>query len=109
MEDDRKMICDRCRKAVLIADVRYLALGNNKTALLCSSCRAGKPVKESKKPLATKQVKKSYVCSRCKYKFKYTNDGTTNLKCPFCGLSDKVREDKLISANDIIKASIKDD
>ncbi len=36
--------------------------------------------------------KVNYICERCMYKFKYNTKSKTELKCPYCGRSDKVKE-----------------
>lgn len=33
-----------------------------------------------------------YYCSRCRYKFRHNPHGETNLRCPYCGRTDKVSE-----------------
>ena len=43
----------------------------------------------------------SYICTRCKYKFKHNPAGEVFLKCPYCGKDDRIIEDK--AANSIVK------
>lgn len=90
MEDTRKMTCDMCRKAVPISQMHYLAKGGESVMALCSACK-NKKTAEKKKPDEKQTVKKEiYICGNCSYKFKFKHDGVTNLKCPYCGRSDKL-------------------
>jgi protein-arginine kinase activator protein McsA len=109
MTDARKMICDRCHKAVPLSDIKYLPKSNDSKIALCSECRA-KTLPESPAAKPSKQAKKSaedlrpvYFCGRCRYKFKHNHDGVTNLKCPYCGKSDKIAEYHSSSAETLLK------
>jgi len=96
MEDKRQMYCERCRKAVLIANIKYVPKPDGTKISLCTDCLAkthayigqNRPIPKSKK-------RSSYRCLRCKYSFKLDTTGETNLKCPFCGKDDKVIEDNI--------------
>jgi DNA-directed RNA polymerase subunit RPC12/RpoP len=113
MTDGRKMICDRCHQAVPLSDVKYLPKGNDSKMALCSACRAqslpeASQIKSSKAGTAKtppKDTRPAYFCGRCRYKFKYSADGVTNLKCPYCGKSDKIVEYKVGSAEMLIKTT----
>lgn len=97
------MICDRCRKSAPVSDMKYIPKGDSKITL-CSSCRSKNDV--SKKTIKKEQSQKiPYFCSRCRYKFKFSHDGITNLKCPYCGRSDKITEDEASTADTLIKLS----
>ena len=106
MEDTRKVVCERCRKFVPISDIKYLPKGDDSKIALCSACRA-KEAEDAKKEKVEKEKpqKKSYICSRCNYKFKHDPKGVTNLKCPYCGKADKVSEFKVKSADVLISES----
>lgn len=106
--DGRKMICDRCHKAVPLADVKYLPKGNSSKMALCSACRQqtlpeGSPGKSSSSKVLAKNKRPEYFCGRCRFKFKFTGDGATNLKCPYCGKTDKIIEYKVNSADALVK------
>lgn len=107
--DSRKMICDRCRKAVLISDVKYIPKGKDSRQALCSECRAitlsSVDRKEDKK---LEERKRGYFCGRCKYKFKFDPTCSTNLKCPYCGKRDKVEETRVPPTDKLLKI-VKDD
>ena len=99
MADDRKIACSRCRKIVPISDIKYVLSGKDMKLELCSECR-GEKVKPATPGI--KVVKSSpadankvtFLCARCKYKFK-ADPKNSVLKCPYCGKSDKVMEYKL--------------
>lgn len=107
MEDNREMICDRCRKSVPIPKMKYLSKSKDSIIALCPECRerygsekkSAEKIPPREKVKAEKLVskkeitnKQKYKCDRCKYKFEYHHDGVTILKCPYCGKSDMVRE-----------------
>lgn len=107
VDDTRKALCERCRKFVSVSDIRYLPKGNNARMALCKNClKTFKPNDDKKKimpKLSGTSASKGYTCSRCKYKFKYNPEGNAALRCPFCGKSDKVLEDKQIDAESLLK------
>lgn len=101
------MICGGCRKSTPYTDIRYVMRGKETPVALCIACRGMRNVKPSsikEAPQAPERV--PYICDRCKYSFRFKADGTYNLKCPYCGKSDKIRRKTVISADDIIKSSI---
>lgn len=104
-EDTRRMICDRCRKAVPIKDIRYLPKGKDARIALCSECRSkGFVSDEKEKKVTDKKLK--YFCSRCRYKFKFDPTGVSNIKCPYCGKDDKIIEDKVPPADELLKSNL---
>ena len=50
-------------------------------------------------------AKEKFICIRCNYRFKHDMSSERILKCPFCGKTDKIAEDKPTQADDLIKAS----
>ena len=95
IKDERKIICNRCRKFKPVSDIKYMPKGDSSKIALCSDCRQKSTVTE--RSPAKKQAdsfKQNYYCTRCRYKFRFDPYGVTNLKCPNCGESDKVREEK---------------
>lgn len=105
MEDNRHMICDRCRKATLIKDMRYMPDGKGSRTALCRECREKIAVKTNTKPAERSSQKTIYNCTRCNYKFKFDPKGITNLHCPYCGKSDRLEKYKTKSAEEYIKMS----
>jgi len=107
IEDTRKALCERCRKFVSISDIKYLPKGDNSRMALCKSCLKTLNPKDDKKKIIPKSSGlsggKNYFCSRCKYKFKYNPQGDAALRCPFCGKSDKMLEDKQIDAESLLR------
>jgi DNA-directed RNA polymerase subunit RPC12/RpoP len=105
MADERQMICDRCRRAVPISDMKYMPKGDGGRIGLCSACRAKFNPEEEIKKEAKKAIgsKKQYFCTRCRYKFTYDPKSITNLKCPYCGKEDHVIEHKMQSADKLLK------
>jgi len=100
--ESRQMICDWCRKAVPISDVRYVPKGNDSRTALCTICRAKhentglQPVKKSD------PNKKNYFCGRCRYKFRF-DSAVSRIKCPYCGEADKLTELKPAPAETLVK------
>ena len=90
--DGRKMICDRCRRAVPIADVKFLPKGKDSKITLCSMCRDKNTTDEKEATVQKASKKKPYFCARCRYKFQFDRTGVTNFKCPYCGSGDKILE-----------------
>ncbi len=107
IEDTRKALCERCRKFVSISDIKYLPKGDNSRMALCKSCLKTFNPKDDKKKIIPKSSGfsggKNYFCSRCKYKFKYNPQSDAALRCPFCGKSDKMLEDKQIDAESLLR------
>lgn len=104
MADGRKMVCDRCREFVPISEIRYQLKENSRIAL-CPNCRE-KADTVNPKPRIKSEDKKPYFCERCKYKFRFDPKKGRALKCPYCGKEDKVTEDKISNAEDLIKQSM---
>ena len=104
-EDNRRMICDRCRKSVPIPEIKYIPKGKDSTIALCLACRIKDKEKEggSAKSGSREGVKKTFFCSRCRYKFSCNADGLHNLMCPYCGKSDKVQEHATQTADHLLK------
>ena len=109
IEDTRKALCERCRKFVTISDIRYLPKGNNSRMALCKNCLKTLNPKDEKAKATSKapgiSVGKNYFCARCKYKFKFNPAGNATLRCPFCGKSDKVLDDKQTDASTLLRDS----
>ena len=61
--DGRKMICDRCRNAVPIADIRFMPKGKDSKTSLCSACRAESGVEEKATVVQKQSKKKPYFCA----------------------------------------------
>jgi len=97
-DDDRRMTCSRCRKSVLIADIRYLPTGDNERLALCSECRTKTGQVEKKKGSASYLLKNEvgqkavYFCGRCRYKFKHEIVTNAKLRCPYCGKDDQLMQ-----------------
>lgn len=108
MEPDRRLIiCDRCKKQVPISSIRYVPVGKDTMIRVCSNCRMKGGDKEKTSPAlsASKPTKPkvTYYCSRCNYKFKYDPESKATLRCPYCAKSDKLEEDKGVSAEKLLK------
>jgi hypothetical protein len=108
IEDTRKALCERCRKFVPVSDIKFLPKGDNARISLCTSClKAFKSEDEKKKKVVAKSASfssgKTYFCGRCRYKFKLNLAGDATLRCPYCGKSDKMFEDKAIDADSLLR------
>jgi DNA-directed RNA polymerase subunit RPC12/RpoP len=96
----RKILCERCRKFFPLGQIKYMPTGNDSRMALCSKCMAI-PVEDRKKKIES--IKQPFFCVRCKYKFNFSPNGVTGLKCPYCGKDDKIVLDKPGSASTLIK------
>lgn len=105
---DRDMICERCRKAYPISDIKLMPRSGDRWIALCAKCRED-PLAKSTSPSAKSapkpSAKKDYVCNRCKYRFKFAPSSDAALRCPYCGKADKVYESVAVSADTLIKES----
>lgn len=112
VQDTKSAVCYQCNKLVPVSDLRFV-LGEKGIAIpLCSECRAKtkQKVPVRKRVEEGRGIKKEvnrpdFYCERCKYRFKYDPRGRTDLRCPFCGKSDKIRQHKMHAADDLIKES----
>lgn len=96
----KEMICDLCRNSVPIAEIKYMLMGSDTRRLVCSECRA-KGFSKDKKPAVPEPKKIGYICERCNYRFKAEAD----VRCPFCGRTDKVREHESISVDHLLNSN----
>ncbi|MBW3012370.1 hypothetical protein KY311_04245 [Candidatus Woesearchaeota archaeon] len=104
--DNRQMICERCRKSVPLAEIKYIAMPNNTKRAVCMKCRSERQDALKKATVGkTAAEKQSYVCRRCSYKFKFNPKGVSRLKCPYCGQADQVAKQKEVTADEILKNS----
>ena len=106
MTDQRQMICDFCRKAVSLTDIRYMPKGKDGRTALCSTCRTKHPGTADSKKAALTGEKKKYFCTRCRYKFTFDPKSISNMMCPFCGKNDKIIEDQVKGADSLLKGKI---
>lgn len=105
--DTREMICDRCRRAVPIPEIRFESRGADSKTALCNICRKETKLQEEKIKLKAEADKRTFFCGRCRYKFKFDPTGVSNLKCPYCGKADKVELNNPRAAGKIIKEAAK--
>jgi rubrerythrin len=94
--DFTKVMCHICKKYVTVTEIKYVIDKKpDKVIPLCKACQ--------KTHKTAEDGKKSYMCGRCNYKFKFRPDNVTKLKCPYCGKSDQVCSDKPIDMDSFIK------
>jgi len=109
--EERRIICDHCRKLVSISKIKFIPQGKNSSVALCSNCRDKGPViedKTTKKPLKpVKNVEKrpQFVCDRCRFKFNVNPDSNKGIACPYCGKSDLLRRYDVNAADILVKSS----
>jgi len=103
-EDMQKHLCERCRKFFPFEEIKYVVKGPDQKVALCGKCRDSFKTDSSKlKEKASEKV--PYICGRCKYKFKQEKSSIANLKCPYCGKTDKIMVDKISDINKLIQES----
>ncbi|MBL7147459.1 MAG: hypothetical protein ISS82_01390 [Nanoarchaeota archaeon] len=107
MDNLKHTICSKCKKSVPVSDVKYAQDKKSSPVILCSSCRGGNSKEVEIKAGSRKseqQIKKSYNCSRCNYDFKVkpSISHQKEIACPYCGKSDRIKENKIISISSII-------
>jgi len=99
--DAKTIPCERCKRSVPASSIRYMPKGRDSKIALCEDCRLkakDEPVKE--KAAVKEQAKQepapqtSYICVRCKYKFRYEPNPRKALRCPYCGKDDNVVPDR---------------
>lgn len=107
MTAGREMICDHCRKAVPISEIKYLPQGREGRVALCNACRSDRTiarqaanVKEQAGP-----QKMKFVCTRCSYKFEFSPTRLSRPRCPYCGGWDKVHSCDKLDADSIVRTS----
>ena len=101
-EDKRLVICDRCKKSVPVSDIRFVPKGKDSKTALCTACRVRSELSKKESPDIPKI---HFMCARCNYRFNYNPLGRTNLKCPYCGKSDKIEEYRESSAAELLNSS----
>lgn len=103
-DDQRKYLCERCRKFFNFDDIKYIVKGSDAKIALCTKCRDAFKAESSK--IKEKSVERvPYICGRCKYKFKYDKHSGAELKCPYCGKTDKIMLDRVSDINKLIQES----
>ncbi|MEK6901745.1 MAG: hypothetical protein AABX37_05355 [Nanoarchaeota archaeon] len=104
MEDQRRMVCDRCRSVVPLASMKYVPKGVEGKTALCAPCRE----ETSKVPASTARKqsvqKQRYFCARCKYKFTFNEQGNSSLSCPYCSKDDKLLEHNPTTAESLLRS-----
>lgn len=101
MDIRRTRTCDRCKSPTPLDKVRLIAKDKEQNLVLCEKCSTEFKQKASPASLRS-QIKPlpkpdmgSYLCTRCKYKFR--SDGAKEgvlfrLHCPYCGKSDRLEK-----------------
>lgn len=90
--DERETLCDKCRRPTLVTDIKYTAKGDGTRLALCSKCRNKNIASQIKQTPAQKTSdKQTYVCGRCGYRFRFDTFGVAQLRCPYCGRTDKLQ------------------
>jgi protein-arginine kinase activator protein McsA len=105
-EDQRQILCERCRKFAPIDMVKYVAKGNEAKMALCTKClkNFNPPGTQIKKASEQGELK-SYTCEKCKYNFKFNTAKNAQLRCPYCGRADRIVDASTRSAGAILKES----
>lgn len=104
MADGRLVMCDLCKKSVPSLEIRYVPRGKDGAVMLCNDCREkkGQDVKLQRPSDRPAPQKKSFMCHRCKYKFRFDPKGVSNLMCPYCGETQKITDAVSPSAEELL-------
>jgi len=91
MEVSRRTVpCNRCRKPVLAASLKYVPLGMDSEIAVCPECYEKVTSHAPERRQQLKQEKKSqYNCKRCNFRFSKP-EFVEDPACPFCGKKDRV-------------------
>jgi protein-arginine kinase activator protein McsA len=106
-DDQRQILCERCRKFVPLSHIKYVAKGNESKMALCNKCLKAFSVSPSqirKDSLASKPESR-FVCERCSYTFTMKDSSSANLRCPYCGRDDKIVDANTKSAGHLLRMS----
>ncbi|MBS3135129.1 hypothetical protein J4406_02040 [Candidatus Woesearchaeota archaeon] len=98
MIDNKQIMCDECKMNVPINDVRYVVKG---IKLVPEKEQVKKEVKKEYSPMQ-KSGKRDYMCTRCKYKFKYDPSGDNKFRCPYCSSPAYVTSIKSLSSGKLL-------
>ena len=111
--EERKAICDHCRRLMPISKIRFIPKDKNSNVALCVDCRDKKPNvedKTTKKPVKKVLDKRpEFICDRCKFRFKLNPKSDKGTYCPYCGKDDLVRRYDVNAAQILINSSSLDD
>lgn len=105
MGDGKHIICQVCKKPALISDIRYVIRAGDTTIAACAECRVKGIKPEKSEAQKEEALKRSFMCERCHYKFRYNPEKVIDVKCPYCGKADKVVEHRPTSAANIVRSS----
>ncbi len=88
-----------------IGELKYMPKGDSRI-MLCRECAArSKLVKEKIVEKKVEIPREKYICSKCRYKFKFRLVGDKKLKCPYCGREDSVIVDDSPDAQALLEDS----
>lgn len=89
----RKRTCGNCKEQVPIEEIQYITKANGSIMELCEKCRNRKNlIKRGMREMEQEVNKVSFLCNRCKFKFKFDFDSPTKFRCPYCGEVDDITE-----------------
>ncbi len=94
--------CEKCKGAIPLDQIRLYPKNKDTNILVCEPCsrELNKNIKEKSPSISSKTkplLPPNYTtlsCSRCDYQFRIDENKagvTYNLKCPYCGKSDKLK------------------
>ena len=99
---DSLYICSRCRKKFDINGIRY----DSKRKIVCLSC-LGKTESEDIKKIRERDdpLILSFICIRCRFKFRVKKGSQKKISCPYCGRLELMQVKKYKDEDDLIKDS----
>src|SRR3989338_3796653 len=101
--DSKKGRCDTCKKFVYLSDLKE-SYQEGQRKQICKSCFAKiENAKITQRTPAVDPSKMPYYCARCKYKFRVNIQKGADIRCPYCGKTDKVSEMKEISSESLLR------
>ncbi len=95
--------CHGCKKIVPASDMKYMLKGKSMVAV-CPECRTKNAAPADKSMKKEAPQKKTYICAKCKYKFKVSPDQEIFVQCPYCGRSDSVTKYQVLSSEALLKS-----
>lgn len=104
MDIRKTKTCEKCKKVILIENVRLFPMGEHNLVVCGDCCEELKKNIKDKNPTMSSKVASLpipeytvFLCTRCNYNFRVDKAKaglTYNLHCPYCGKPDRLKAQK---------------